>query len=243
MRHSFTAIALVLAVVFGIFPVGSGSAFAASTLKARVLSIELPVTSSWDYVDGTAEYVGKHHSSIRPLVEAGANLYQALEELQSGIRTEQWPGNSHSMAASLVAQLSDVIADAKSLSKAGNISSVATALDALLKDQKALFPNLNTFNVDMGLPSFQVVVAVFDCQLDVKTVSTAIAAFEANNKSLTPTLPLLLSRAHGGPYLVGKPGLAPFYGISIINGRQYVAAPSSSRPTAASAKACEGAFA
>src|SRR5665213_599333 len=82
IRHSVSAIALALAVVLGIFPLSSNTAFAASTLKSRVLSIELPVASTWDYMDGTADYVGKHHSSIRPLVEAGANLYKALEKLQ-----------------------------------------------------------------------------------------------------------------------------------------------------------------
>lgn len=242
LRHSGSAFALALTVMVGGLALSSNAALAASTLKSRVLSIELPVASAWDYVDGTAEYVGKHHSSIRPLVEAGARLHAALEILRSGLRTEQWPTGSHSRAASLVTQLAAVISDAKSLSEATSVSSTAAAMDALSKDQDGLFPNLITFNMDMGLPSFQVLVAVVDCQTDVSIVSIAISAFEHQNKALTPTLPLLLSNAHGGPYLNGNPSNAPFYSVSIIDGKEYVSAPSSSKPVLASATACDGAF-
>jgi len=53
------------------------------------------------------------------------------------------------------------------------------------------------------------------CSADAKTVETAIAAYEANGYTATPTSTILMSTANGGPYLRSWPSNSPHYYIGI----------------------------
>jgi hypothetical protein len=60
------------------------------------------------------------------------------------------------------------------------------------------------------------------CQSDGATVSTAIAAFRAENPSLNPTESELIGSALGGPYLTSWPSNPGFYSFSLSNGILYL---------------------
>jgi ABC-type glycerol-3-phosphate transport system substrate-binding protein len=56
------------------------------------------------------------------------------------------------------------------------------------------------------------------CVADGETISTAIAAFQAQNPGLTATEPELLGNALGGPYLQSWANAPTFYTYSLNNG-------------------------
>jgi hypothetical protein len=70
-----------------------------------------------------------------------------------------------------------------------------------------------SLSIGSGLPASanQVSQVLKACQADGATVSTAIAAFEAQNPGLTVTEALLVSNTHGGPYLQNWPGNRSYY--------------------------------
>lgn len=69
--------------------------------------------------------------------------------------------------------------------------------------------------------------AIAACQADGATVSTAMAAFSAQNPSVPPTSTNLTAAALGGPYIQSWPSNAPHYAFSIATGVLQVAVPSS----------------
>ncbi|MHB2027468.1 MAG: type II secretion system protein [Acidimicrobiales bacterium] len=68
--------------------------------------------------------------------------------------------------------------------------------------------------------------AIAACQADGATVSTAMAAFTAQNPSTPVTENLLLptgaTTANGGPYLQTFPSNLPHYGYEITGGKLYL---------------------
>jgi len=60
--------------------------------------------------------------------------------------------------------------------------------------------------------------AVAACQADGATVSTAIAAFNAQNPGVTATSALLTGTADGGPYIQSWPNNLPHYRFGITAG-------------------------
>jgi prepilin-type N-terminal cleavage/methylation domain-containing protein len=60
--------------------------------------------------------------------------------------------------------------------------------------------------------------ALASCQADGATVSTAIAAFNAQNPSINPTPALLTGTTDGGPYIQSWPANLPHYGFAISDG-------------------------
>jgi hypothetical protein len=68
------------------------------------------------------------------------------------------------------------------------------------------------------------------CQADGATVATALAAFRAENPSVTPSATLLVSHQDGGPYITSWPYNDPYYSYSINgSGRLLVSVPSSAK--------------
>ncbi len=65
--------------------------------------------------------------------------------------------------------------------------------------------------------------AVASCQSDVKTVQTAVQAYEVQNSGALPDAAALTSGAHS--YLQSFPS-SPYYTITLVNGAVMVAAPS-----------------
>ena len=63
-----------------------------------------------------------------------------------------------------------------------------------------------------------VLEAVAACQADGATVSTAIAAFNAQNPGLRANAKGLVSRAHGGPYIQSWPDNPSWYRFSLSGG-------------------------
>ena len=57
--------------------------------------------------------------------------------------------------------------------------------------------------------------AVSACQADAKTVSTAVAAFQADNPGVTPTSALLTGTADSGPFLQSWPSNSTYYTITL----------------------------
>ena len=62
--------------------------------------------------------------------------------------------------------------------------------------------------------------AVAACQADGNTISTAMAAFTAQNPTIPPTPTLLTGTSDGGPYLQSWPSNLPHYAYSITPGGQ-----------------------
>lgn len=60
------------------------------------------------------------------------------------------------------------------------------------------------------------------CQADGATVSTAIAAFEAQNPGLKPTARELTSTGYGGPYIESWPHAPSLYVYSIAHGYLFI---------------------
>ncbi len=60
--------------------------------------------------------------------------------------------------------------------------------------------------------------AIASCEADGATVSTAIAAFDAQNPGTVPTMALLISSANGGPYISNAPHNPKYYKFSISHG-------------------------
>jgi signal peptidase I len=69
----------------------------------------------------------------------------------------------------------------------------------------------------------------YQCQATGATLSVAMAAFSAQNPHLTPTEPLLLSHAHGGPYLASWPTPNKHFNYSIVAGKLMVSIPASAK--------------
>lgn len=62
--------------------------------------------------------------------------------------------------------------------------------------------------------------AVAACEADGNTISTALAAFSANNPSVTPTQTLLTGTTDGGPYIQSWPSNLPHYAYALdANGK------------------------
>ncbi|TAN26853.1 MAG: type II secretion system protein [Actinomycetota bacterium] len=57
--------------------------------------------------------------------------------------------------------------------------------------------------------------AVAACQADGNTIETALAAFSAQNPTVTPTEALLTGNTDGGPYIQSWPSNAPHYYYSL----------------------------
>src|SRR5579863_385760 len=60
--------------------------------------------------------------------------------------------------------------------------------------------------------------AVAACQADGATVSTALAAFNAQNPGVTATQTLLTGSTDGGPYIQSWPSNLPHYAFKIATG-------------------------
>jgi prepilin-type N-terminal cleavage/methylation domain-containing protein len=67
--------------------------------------------------------------------------------------------------------------------------------------------------------------ALASCQADGATVSTAIAAFNAQNPNTNPTPTLLTGTTDGGPYVQSWPSNIPHYGFAIADGTATYTAP------------------
>jgi general secretion pathway protein G len=67
--------------------------------------------------------------------------------------------------------------------------------------------------------------ALASCQADGATVSTAAAAFKAQNPNVTPTPTLLTGTTDGGPYVQSWPSNIPHYGFAIADGTATYTAP------------------
>lgn len=74
--------------------------------------------------------------------------------------------------------------------------------------------------------------AIAACQADGATVSTAMAAFTAQNPSVTVTQSLLTGNTDGGPYIQSWPSNPPHYAYSIVGGALEIAVPSTGTPVA-----------
>lgn len=72
--------------------------------------------------------------------------------------------------------------------------------------------------------------ALASCQADGATVSTAMAAFAAQNPGLTVTAADLTSSAHGGPYIESWPHAPHLYSYSVLHGELYVIGANSGSP-------------
>ena len=56
------------------------------------------------------------------------------------------------------------------------------------------------------------------CEADGNTISTAMAAFAANNPGVAPTEQLLTGSTNGGPYIQSWPSNLPHYAYAIVGG-------------------------
>ena len=70
--------------------------------------------------------------------------------------------------------------------------------------------------------------ALASCQADGATVSTAMAAFSAQNPSVTPSSTLLTGTTDGGPYVQSWPSNIPHYAFAIADGTSTYPAPANS---------------
>jgi hypothetical protein len=68
------------------------------------------------------------------------------------------------------------------------------------------------------------------CEADGATVSTAMAAFAAQNPGTVPTMTTLISQENGGPYIENAPVNPAYYKFSISHGVLKVAAAKSLGP-------------
>jgi hypothetical protein len=85
-------------------------------------------------------------------------------------------------------------------------------------------------NVHLTQRSSQTNQAERACEADGATVSTAMAAFVAQNPGLVPTMTALTAKAHGGPYLQNAPFNPAYYEFSISHGVLKVAVAKSLGP-------------
>ena len=212
------------------------------TLKSRVFTAELPAMTSWLDLEGTAESVGSHKSPLRALTSAAGTLANELRRFQRQLVSNSWPQSSSAVAQTMAAATSPSIFGAKALAKATNIIQAATLLTAMNRNESPFFYAMATFNGELKVPSVDALHAVLSCQADVSTVSIALEAFRYTNKSVVPTEALLLGTADGGPYIQDWPHNPPYYAITLVNGKQLLAAPSTSRAAPATLHACNGAF-
>jgi hypothetical protein len=98
--------------------------------------------------------------------------------------------------------------------------------------------------VTLGLSAMTSKSLVSTCTTDVKTVETAVAAFQTENPHLAVTTKSLTGHTDGGPYLASWPknGDGHFAVFVTRSGGVMVATPSTSRPVLyTAAKTCDGA--
>ena len=238
---------LAIAVSFAIFTqllVAFESAYAGASapLKYRVLSIELPVMSSWIALESDAMSVGSHKSPLSQLTDAASILAIDLRSLQSQLRSPTWPIRSSAYARTMAAATSPSLSAARALAHASGIANAATLLSKVNRNQSPFFYDMAIFNSELKVPSIAAVHDVLTCQADVAIVAVAIEAFTSSVKSVTPTESLLLGTSNGGPYLTSWPHNSPRYTIKLVAGKEFISAPSTSGAVPATSIACYPAF-
>jgi hypothetical protein len=104
---------------------------------------------------------------------------------------------------------------------------VTIVLAMLVIAAGALLINHYAFsNARIALPTTTTIApqtqALRSCEADGATVSTAMAAFSAQNPGVTVTQSDLTGSAYGGPYIESWPYYPGFYEYSLLGGILYV---------------------